>query len=77
MATTQLFFRRALLLFAAFLQQILYLLRSDFTKRIYNIYHQYADILGMGDRLKISKLMGYLDDIEYRMKMVGFDLTRE
>ena len=28
----------------------------------------------MGHRLNVSKLMGYLDDIERQMKRVGFDL---
>ena len=49
-------------------------LRLDFTRRVYYIYHQHADIIGMGDRLNVSKLMGYLDDIERQMKKVGFDL---
>ena len=50
------------------------LLRLDFTGRVYYIYHQHADIIGMGDRLNVCKLMGYLDDIERQMKRAGFDL---
>ena len=39
-------------------------LRLDFTRRVYYIYHQHADIIGMGDRLNVSKSMGYLVKIE-------------
>ena len=49
-------------------------LTLDFTRRVYDIYHQHADIIRMGNRLNVSKLMGYLDDIERQMKRVGFDL---
>ena len=31
------------------------LLRLDFTKRVYYIYHRHADIIGMGNRLNVSK----------------------